>query len=75
MSKLLRYIPDEAGRNALDVGLKWVFYIPGLLKSQISHSIHSFIHSFICSFNKSLVGSSVPGTVVGAGSSVMNQAP
>lgn len=32
-------------------------------------------HSFTCSFNKSLVGSSVPGTVVGAGSSVTNQAP
>ena len=45
MSELFRYIPDEVGRNALDVGLKWVFYIPGL--SQVSEStLHSFIHSF-----------------------------
>ena len=47
------------------------FIYLGLLKSQRAHFIHSFIHSF----SKRLMDSSMPGTVVGVGSSVMNQTP
>ena len=56
MSELFRYIPDEVGRNALDVGLKWVFYIPG--PPQVSEST---FHSFIRPFNKRSTDSSVLG--------------
>lgn len=63
MSELLRYIPDEVGRNASDVGLKWVFHIPWPLSGLRYYIL--FIHSFICSFDKCLLSPSAPGTVVG----------
>lgn len=63
MSELLRYIPDEVGRNASDVGLKWVFHKPWPLSGLRYYIL--FIHSFICSFDKCLLSPSAPGTVVG----------